>query len=141
MSVMRKLNNLHYTSNLLLTSQSCNLRLPRNSPNCTFRKRHNQPDVISNLRQAQLISFLDVFHNASMHASNPGQEFVFLIMGILFETNPWAKHTLDTMARRKYDSRMNIARVMIDNPTANESREILEADARVGCSMYKAHDE
>jgi hypothetical protein len=64
-------------------------------------------------RTKKLISILDVFHDASIYSSNSGQRSFYLIMGILFETNPWAQHTPDTLARRKYDSQMNIARAII----------------------------
>lgn len=44
-----------------------------------------------------------------------GKKFSLVNYGDLFETNPWAKHIPDTLARRRYDSQMNIARVtMVD---------------------------
>src|SRR5690349_5090156 len=90
-------------------------RLPRNSPNCTFHNTHNQPDVISILPTKSSFRFSMSFHDASTLPSihpNSGYEF-FNNYGDLFETNPWAQHTPDTLARRKYDSQMNITRAMI----------------------------
>ena len=57
------------------------------------------------------------------------KNFFQLVYGDLFETNPWAKHIPDTLARRRYDSQMNIARAIYRGSAANEPWDFLDTRA------------
>ena len=108
MPVIELLNNHHQRSNLLLAPRPCNIQSrtpPTQSPNCTFRKRYN----LFRSRTKRHLQFNDWtkahFDSRCVpRCFEPGQRIFQLVYGDLFETNLWAKHIPDTLARRRYDS-------------------------------------